>query len=78
MTSVPHQIAALEGWAQETNRSARTRAAREGLERKFEQAVDPDGLMDPETRAKAVAAYRKAYYLRLQQKSAKARAAKAS
>lgn len=73
MTSTRHQIAALEGWAQETNRSARTQPAREGLEAKFEREVDPDGVMDPETKAKAVEAYRKAYYLRLAQKSAASR-----
>lgn len=78
MTSTRHQIAALEGWAQETNRSARTQPARDGLQRKFEEAVDPGGVMDPDTKAKAVAAYRSAYYKRLALKSAEARAAKAS
>jgi hypothetical protein len=73
-----NRIGVLEGWAKTVNRTARTQAAREGLERKFEREVDPDGLMDPETRAKAVEAHRKAYYLRLAQKSAAARAAKAS
>lgn len=73
--SARHQIAALESWAQTTDRTARTAAAREGLQAKFEREVDPDGVMDPATKAKAVEAHRKAYYLRLAQKSAQARKA---
>lgn len=73
--STRHQIAALESWAQTTDRTARTAAAREGLQAKFEREVDPDGVMDPITKAKAVEAHRKAYYLRLAQKSAQARKA---
>ncbi|RZU16418.1 hypothetical protein EV645_3983 [Kribbella rubisoli] len=71
--SVLHQIAALESWATTVDRTARTRPARQGLEAKFEREVDPEGLMDPQTRARAVEAKRKAYYLRLALKSAEAR-----
>lgn len=73
--STRHQIAAFESWAQTTDRTARTAAAREGLQAKFEREVDPDGVMDPVTKAKAVEAHRKAYYLRLAQLSAQARKA---
>lgn len=76
MTSSRHQIAALESWAHTVDRTARTRAARAGLEARFEREVDPDGVMDPETRRKAVQAKRSAYYRRLAQKSAAARAAR--
>lgn len=68
----------LETWAQTVDRTARTQPARDALERKFEREVDPDGLMDPLTKAKAVAAHRRAYFLRLAAKSAEARRRKAS
>lgn len=71
--STRHQIAALESWAQTTDRTARTAPAREGLQAKFEREVDPDGVMDPVTKAKAVEAHRRAYYLRLAQASAASR-----
>lgn len=76
--SLHHAAAAHESWARTVDRTARTRAARQGLEAKFEQQVDPDGVMDPATRAAAVASARKAYYLRLAAKSAAARRANAS
>lgn len=73
MTSLRHQIAALESWAKTTDRSARTRPGYDGLLARFEREVDPDGVMDPETRARAVEAKRKAHYLRLAQASAASR-----
>lgn len=76
--SLQHQIAALESWAKTPDRAARTRAARQGLEAKFEREVDPDGVMSPADRAKAVANLRTAYYRRLALKSAEARRLKAS
>lgn len=78
MTSLRHQIAANESWAQTPDRAARTRAARQGLEERFEREVDPDGVMSPADRAKAVENARKAYYLRLAQASAEARRQRAS
>lgn len=71
--STRHEIAALESWAKTTDRSARTRPAREGLEARFAREVDPDGVMDPATKALAVEAHRKAYYRRLALKSAESR-----
>lgn len=76
--SARHQIAALESWAHTPDRSARTRPARAAMDRKFEQEVDPDGVMSPADRAKAVENARKAYYLRLAQASAAARRQRAS
>jgi membrane protein involved in colicin uptake len=60
-----HQIAAYKSWANTPNRSARTAKARNALEQKFlaEAGGDPQ-------RAEAA---RKAYYLELALKSAKAR-----
>lgn len=81
MTSLRHQIAANESWARTTDRSARTRAAREGLDARFEREVDeadPEGLMSPADRVKAIANRRRAYYQRLALKSAEARRQKAS
>ena len=62
------QIAAYESWARTPDRSARTAPARRALEEKFlrENGGDP----------KRADAARKAYYLRLAQKSAKVRKAR--
>lgn len=76
--SLQHEIAAHESWAKTTDRAARTRPARQGLEAKFEREVDPDGVMNPADRAKAVANARSAHYRRLALKSAAARRPKAS
>lgn len=73
MTSLRHQMAANESWARTTDRAARTRAARQGLDAKFEREVDPDRVMSPADRAKAVANARRAYYQRLALKSAASR-----
>lgn len=73
MTSLRHQMAANESWAHTPDRAARTRAARQGLDAKFEREVDPDRVMSPADRAKAVANARRAYYQRLALKSAEAR-----
>ncbi len=62
------RIAAHESWARTENRSARTAAARRALEDKF--LAQAGG--DPQRAASA----RKAYYLRLAQKSAAARKAR--
>lgn len=67
------RAAAYTRWARTTDRSAATAAAREGLMRKFENQIDPDGLLAPaERRVQAVRA-RAAYYASLAAKSAAAR-----
>jgi hypothetical protein len=63
-------------WAQCTDRTAATAPAREGLQRRFEREVDPDGVLDPTERARRAENARKAYYKELAVKSAKARAAR--
>jgi hypothetical protein len=65
--------AAHARWSQEPNREAATKAARAGLQAKFEQQVDPDRLLDPIERAKRADSARKAYYAELSRLSAKKR-----
>lgn len=64
------QIAAHESWAHTEDRSARTANARKALLDKFEQEVDPDGVLTPAERAKRAEHARKAYFARLALKSA--------
>ena len=70
------QIASNARWARESNRTAATRPALEGMRRKFEQQVDPEGALDPVERAKRAESARKAHFQRLALKSAQARRAK--
>lgn len=67
------RAAAHARWSQEPNREAATQPARAGLQAKFEQQVDPDGVLDPVERAKRADSARKAYYADLSRRSAAAR-----
>jgi hypothetical protein len=67
------QIAAHDSWANTTDRSARTANARKAMLDKFEQQVDPDGVLTPAERAKRAEHARKAHFKRLALKSAQAR-----
>jgi hypothetical protein len=58
--SLVSRIGAYEKWANTTDRSAATQAARRAFDKRFEQYPDPE-------------AARKAYFARLALKSAKAR-----
>lgn len=71
--SMTARLAAHESWARTENRSARTAKARAALLAKFEQEVDPRGILSSEERARRAEHARKAYYTRLALKSAKAR-----
>jgi hypothetical protein len=71
--SLRGQIAANESWARTPDRPARTRAARQAMNEKFEREVDPDGTLLPAERAKRAENLRKAYFARLALKSAQAR-----
>ena len=55
-----------------------TKAARSAFLSKFEQEVDPDGLLPVEERCRRAAYARKAYFARLGRLSAKARSAQSS
>ena len=60
-------------WANTEDRTARTAAARAKALRRFEEQVDPDGVLDPVERAVRAEHARKAYMLKLAMASAKAR-----
>jgi len=67
------RAAAYTRWAHTTNRTAATAAAREGLMRKFENQIDPNGLLAPDERRVQAIRARGAYYATLAAKSAAAR-----
>lgn len=69
------RIAAHTSWAKTTDRARRTAPARHAAMERFERQVDPDGTMDPVTRAKAAASARTAFYTRIALKSHEARRA---
>ena len=71
--SMRGKIAAYTRWAHEPDRSAATAAARKAQLDRFEQQVDPDGILTPAERAKRAETARKLYYTQLAFKSAKAR-----
>ena len=54
-----------------------TKAARQAFWLSFEREVDPDGLLEPEERARRAAHARAAHFARLAYLSARARAARA-
>jgi hypothetical protein len=67
------RIAVHTSWANTVDRTARTAPATAASMARFEKQVDPDGVMDPQTRAKAAENARRAYFLALAAKSAAAR-----
>lgn len=71
--SLAGRIGAYTSWANTPDRSARTAPGRAAFDRRFEDEVDPDRLLDPATRAQRADAARKAYFARLALKSAQAR-----
>lgn len=67
------KLAAYSRWAQERDRSAATKAARQAFADRFDREVDPDGVLTTAERNKRADAARKAYFQRLALKSAQAR-----
>ncbi|MCP9272779.1 hypothetical protein [Mycolicibacterium arenosum] len=67
------RLGAHTSWANTTDRSARTAAAREAALRRFETQVDPEGLLSPEERHRLAEHARKAHMLKLSMAAAKAR-----
>ena len=55
-----------------------TAPARAAFLSRFEREVDPDGILDPQERARRAAHAKKAYFIKLALASRKARAAKRS
>ena len=66
-------IAAHSSWAATADPVARTAPARAALVAKFEQQVDPEGLLDPVERSRRAGHARRAHYLRMQLRSAESR-----
>lgn len=71
------RVAVHTSWAKTTDRSARTKPGTAAFLARFEREVDPDGLMSPADRAKAVENAKSAYFAALALKASKARKAKA-
>lgn len=67
------RIAAHTRWSKVRDRQAATEAGRRAAMERFERQVDPDGTMDPETRAKLAASAKSAYFQQLAFASSKAR-----
>lgn len=70
------KIAAHARWARCEDRSAATQAARDGMTRRFEREVDPEGRLAPDELARRVESARRAHYQRIALKSAQSRRAK--
>lgn len=71
--SLRARLAAHESWAQTTDRTARTVRARAAFLVKFEQQVDPGGVLDPTERAIRAERACKAWCTRMALKPARAR-----
>jgi hypothetical protein len=62
--------------ARVTDPASHTAPARKAFLSRFEREVDPDGVLDPQDRARRAEHAKKAYFLRLAAASSKARAKK--
>jgi hypothetical protein len=67
------QIAAYISWSRTSDRSARTRPARQAFLNRFEREVDPDGLLPLAERHRRAQHALRAYMLRLAKRSVAAR-----
>lgn len=70
------RIAVHTSWAKTEDRTARTAPGTRASMARFEKQVDPEGRLSPEERAKRAENAKKAWFIALGRKSAKARAAK--
>ena len=66
------QAASLTYWSQVRDRSAAMKPLRDGFIRKLEQQVDPDGVLDPQERARRVDMGRRAHLANASRIAAKA------
>lgn len=76
--SLQGRLGAYKLHAQVTDPAAHTAPARKAFDERFERLVDPEGLLSEEERSRRAEYARKAYFLDLALKSAKARAARKS
>lgn len=67
---------AHKSWSRTEDRTARTAPGTAAFMAKFEKQVDPEGRLAPEVRAAMAEHARKAYFIELSEKAARARAAK--
>ena len=63
------RIAAEISWARTSDRSARTRPAREAFLRRFEHEVDPEGKLPPDERRRRADHALRAHMLRLRKRA---------
>ena len=71
--SLRAKAAAFSRWAKTGDRPAATAAARTAARNRFENQVDPHGVLTPEERAIRADMARRAFYADMARKSAKAR-----
>lgn len=74
--SLTGRIGAAVSWANETDRTRRTDAARAAADARFEKQADPDGVMSPASRRAKAEQLRREFYARIQLRSAQVRAAR--
>jgi hypothetical protein len=74
--SLAGRLAVETSWANTADPSARTAPARKAFLDRFEHAVDPDGKLAPDERARRAEHARRAHFARLALLSHKARRAK--
>lgn len=67
------RLAVETSWANTSDRTARTAAARKAAMDRFEREVDPEGVLPPAERTLRAEHARKAYFTRLALKSSQAR-----
>lgn len=70
---INRRIAAEISWSRTTDRSARTRPAREKFLQRFEREVDPDGTLPPDERYRRAEHAKRAYMLQLAKRAVAAR-----
>jgi hypothetical protein len=73
MKDINKQIAAEISWSRTTDRSARTRPARQAFLDRFERDVDPNGTLSPDERRRRAQHALRAHMLRLAKRSVTAR-----
>ena len=70
---IDRQIAAEVSWSRTSDRSGRTRPARDAFLARFERQVDPDGELPEQERRQRAEHAKRAYMLGLAKRSATAR-----
>jgi hypothetical protein len=69
---------AHKSWAMTEDRTARTEAARQAADARFEKQVDPDGVLTPQERSRRAKQARAAFFAQIQLKSAQTRRKRAT